>query len=377
MELKGKTILIISQQNWGEMFISKHHYAVELAKMGNTVYYLPGPDQENRIPPGTIRIDQTEHPNLFTIAHRLHFPYVLKFKARALYDYLLKRHINKLLRKILKAPDVIWSFDISNTIPLKAFPSSAKKIFMPVDELSETVALKAAETADVVFSVTNEILEKCKSVTAPKVFLNHGVSECFFGAAPTLPNIGIRNIGLSGNFLRPDIDHTTLLQIIRDNPNNTFHFWGSTNHAASNVVGSISESAIAFVNALKLLKNVKLHGQVSPRQLANEFRQVDCFLICYDILKDQSKGTNYHKVLEYLATGKVIVSNNITTYSNYPGLLEMIDDRDSNKAMSALFRQVVSNADRYNSIENQTKRIAFAKQFTYASQIKKIEQYLN
>ena len=39
MKLKNKTILIISPERWGTNFVSKHHYALELAK-NNNVYFL-------------------------------------------------------------------------------------------------------------------------------------------------------------------------------------------------------------------------------------------------------------------------------------------------------------------------------------------------
>jgi hypothetical protein len=60
--------------------------------------------------------------------------------------------------------------------------------------------------------------------------------------------------------------------------------------------------------------NVILHGMVSPELLSKELRRMDAFLICYDVTKDQSKGTNYHKVMEYLAYGRPIVSNYISRY---------------------------------------------------------------
>ena len=63
---------------------------------------------------------------------------------------------------------------------------------------------------------------------------------------------------------------------------------------------------------------------------------MDAFLICYDVLKDQSKGTNYHKVLEYVSTGKIIVANNISTYENEPALVQMVKERDSNDKLPVL-----------------------------------------
>ena len=55
---------------------------------------------------------------------------------------------------------------------------------------------------------------------------------------------------------------------------------------------------------------------VSPENLAKDIQQVDAFLICCDVDKDQSKGTNYHKILEFISTGKIIISNNFNVYQD-------------------------------------------------------------
>jgi len=100
---------------------------------------------------------------------------------------------------------------------------------------------------------------------------------------------------------------------------------------------------------------------------------MDVFLICYDIIKDQCKGTNYHKVMEYLSTGKVIVSNNITTYHERPDLVTMISDRSSNRDLPTLFKKVIENLEEYNSSALQKSRREFAAENTYQKQIERIE----
>lgn len=372
MQLKGKVIYILSQQPWGEMFISKHHYAVELARLGNKVFYINGPDQEGILKPGQVAITPTGIDGLACVTHRLFFPYFFKFKARAVYDYLLRFHIRNIIKKT-GTPDVVWSFDLSDTMPLRMFPVAAKKIYMPVDELNETTALKAAQTADIIYSVTYEILDKFKSYAAPKVFLNHGVASQFLNNDLSAVSNGPIQVGLSGNFLRPDIDRPTLLNIIKQHPKVIFNFWGSIDHNSSNLVPYEDEAATNFINALRQLPNVKLHGQVAPVKLAEEMKQMDCFLICYDIQKDQSGGTNYHKILEYLATGKVVVSNNVTTYAHYPGMIEMTSNRNNNSELPALFSKVINNIGSYNALTKQQERVAFATRFTYHNQLKRIE----
>lgn len=359
------------------MFISKHHYAVALGKMGNIVYYMNGPDQRRKMKPGQIVITASGHENVFLVEYRLPFPYFLKFKARPAYDYLLRSHIRKLVQKLAGHIDLVWSFDLSNTIPLKLFPRDAKKLYMPVDELQQVVATKAAEGADVIASVTQEILDKFNDVNAPKVFLNHGVAEYFINTSLNDVASEPVQVGLSGNFLRADIDTEILLQIIQSNSDIVFNFWGLVDYKGSNLLAEGDTNQLGFIEQLRIQPNVELHGQVKPEVLATAFKKVDCFLICYDVTKDQSKGTNYHKILEYLATGKVVVSNNVSTYSQYPGMLEMVNSRKSNQELPALFKNVIANLREYNSLQKQQQRIDFARHFLYTNQIAKIEEYLD
>ncbi len=54
--LNDKTILIISPQEWGKMLLSKHHYALELAKAGNIFYFLNPPDKKAELNYNSIAI---------------------------------------------------------------------------------------------------------------------------------------------------------------------------------------------------------------------------------------------------------------------------------------------------------------------------------
>lgn len=379
MELKNKTIIIVAQEDWGDMFISKHHYAAVLAGLGNTVYFMNGPDQKSKLRPGEVRITPSQIANLYLLEHRFFYPYIIKFKAPALHYRLVKMHIRNVLKKINHKVDIVWSFDLSNTIPLQAFPDDCLKIFMPVDEPLHSSAIASARGAQIIFSVTNEILEKYTAYDVPKHFINHGVADIFINDdVQTLSNTPLR-IGLSGNMLRPDLDHATLLKIMETHQDVVFDIWGTVDGLSSNLVSykDVSPKALEFVERLLTLKNVVLHGPLKSSLLAQAIKKVDGFLICYDIKKDQSRGTNYHKILEYLATGKVVISNNVTTYKNFPDLIEMSESREHNDALPALFAKVINNLKVYNSVERQQRRLNFAKKFTYRQQVNTIEQLLN
>lgn len=386
MNLKNKTILVLSPQAWGTMYVSKHHYAVELAKRGNEVYFLNPPSEGHT---SDRRVAVTPLPDaegLFLVTHRLYFPYNLKFHAPGLFHRLMGPQIAAIIRALGKPPDIVWSFDLNNTYPLTSFGKNCFKIFHPVDEPLNKAALTAGKGADMVFSVTREILDKYRTLDVPRHFINHGVAGVFLPTAADQLARGLDpvddraregiKVGFSGNLLRKDIDRAALLAIIRAHPSVSFHCWGSYSSRQANMGGDGDTDTLSFIDDLRSCANVTLHGPVPSTQLARAIHAMDAFLICYDVKKDQSGGTNYHKVMEYLCTGNVIIANNITTYHDHPGLIQMIENRESNAELPPLFARVIGNLAEYNSDTLRSRRMDFAAANTYARQIEKIEKLI-
>lgn len=358
------------------MFVSKHHYAIELAKRGNKVYFL-NPPQKKLNRREKVLISQSElQENLYLIYHRLSFPYNLKFHFIRFFHTLMHVHVKKIVKLIESEIDITWSFDLGNLYPFSFFPDKSFKIFHPVDEPLNKTAINSAKGADVIFSVTKEILEKYSDYKVPKHFINHGIADDFIKTEITAEGDGKVRVGFSGNLLRNDIDRKIFLQIIKENPEVIIECWGSYNLLEGNIGGVEDDETMSFIHQLQQYKNVILHGVVPVALLATELLRMDAFLICYDIEKDQSKGTNYHKVMEYISTGKVIISNNITTFAEKPELVEMVMERDTNKKLPELFKAVTENLSVYNSAELQNKRLAFANDNTYKKQIDRIDEFI-
>ena len=239
--------MVISPQAWGDMLISKHHYALELARRGNQVYFLNPPDNDHwniKSPDKRIKIRVSKaNPNLYLVDQVLYFPYFLKFHARGIYNLLIKKQIRNILKQIGKSTDIIWSFDVGNLFPLAYFQKKVYKVFQPVDEPGEGQAILAAKGADIIFSVTQEILDKYKSFEVRRCFINHGLANEF---TEVKPDIEIRptriQAGMSGNLLRTDLDRSTLLQIVHENPDVDFHFFGS--YKAQNLISAESLTPI-------------------------------------------------------------------------------------------------------------------------------------
>jgi len=376
--LSGKTILVISPQSWGNMSLSKHHYAIELAKRGYRVYFLNPPEGKQGRKRGAVEVIPSKTTaDLWLIEHSLRFPYWLKFHALPLFHALMKFHVGRIRKQIGRPVDIVWSFDLGNLYPFRLFGRRPLKIFHPVDEPLNQVAIDSAKGADILFAVTKEIVGKYSGFPAPGYFINHGVAEEFTtkGPDPWKKSSPV-HVGLSGNWTRPDIDTACLLQIIRGQPAVIFEFWGSYQSADSNIGGNSDPAIEKFVRDLQHSPNVILHGPIPPVKLASELRRVDAFLICYNVQKDQSKGTNYHKVMEYLSTGKVIISNNITTYRDRPELVQMIPERDNNDSLPRLFTAVIGDIETYNADSLRETRYFYAVENTYQKQLDRIDSLL-
>jgi glycosyltransferase involved in cell wall biosynthesis len=376
--LNNKTILILSPQSWGKMMLSKHHYAIALARRGNKVFFLNPPDNYKWKLAGSkkrIRFEQLkEYPGLTLIWHRLFFPYNIKFHLRSIYNTLVKKQVHGILDRIGEPIDIVWSFDLGNLYPFSIFNNDVCKIFHPVDEPADQVAIQSATGADIIFSVTNEILEKYHQFPAPKHFINHGIAEEFLlPGAVSRSDVKAIQVGLSGNLLRPDLDRAMIVRIVEENPQVRFNMFGSYKASQSNIGDWDDPDTKKFIASLKSKPNVEFHGTVPSHELARALRRMDALLICYDINRDQSRGTNYHKVMEYLSTGKVIISNNITTYSKRPDLVRMIQSRDNNNELPVLLKETLTKLDVYNSAAAQQLRIDYARENTYSRQLDRIE----
>ena len=332
-------VLLISPQHWGIMRVTKHHYAIELAKLGHEVFFLEPTEASWKWNQTSFVITQSDAEGVKLVKQQINVPYNLKFHMKRLYDWFIKRHIKK-LEKQLGSFDLVWSFDLTNAMPLTYFSNKSKKIFFAADWPLNTDAVKAAEGTNLLVSVAQEILDQYPNTfNTKKLLIDHGVADCFIeeGKKPFDKTDEVIRIGMSGNFLRPDIDRPGLLDIIKSHTDVLFECFGAYESKNSNLGGSSDQETVDFIEALKQAPNVTLHGMVSPETLSKELRRMDAFLICYNVEKDQSKGTNYHKVMEYLAYGKPVVSNKVSAYSQNR-LVFQVSDSDE---LSNLFNVVI------------------------------------
>jgi len=96
---------------------------------------------------------------------------------------------------------------------------------------------------------------------------------------------------------------------------------------------------------------------IAPEKLALELRRMDAFLICYDVKKDQSKGTNYHKVSEYLVYGRPIVSNYVSAYDYHESGVHMVPKYESNEFLEGILQSCIISKNKLAPVRINTYQV--------------------
>lgn len=379
-----KTIVILSSELWGKMLLSKMHYAIELAELGNDVYFVNPPSDSNLEEPAAISPEKV-HPGITLIDTRpVANALFLRHKMLPLYRYWVTGRYIQAIRSLVRKPiDEVWCFDPHYYVDLSGFEAK-HSVLLLYDFYTGNHVNKAAESADAIVSVSSLILDHYRDATPPRLLMQHGLGKHFAMLAqdrlqrqqfPVRQGEKIR-IGYTGNLQRVGINTELGRTIIAAHPEMEFHFWGPYSQEGNNLTSAeVPADLQEFIEFLKGQPNVLLHGVKEQSALASALFEMDAFLFLYSAGKDPNKASNSHKLLEYLSTGKPVIS---TYVSNYAGtnLLEMDGTEDEHR-LPALFRKVMENLATYNAPARQQQRIQFALDNTYNRQVIRIQQFIS
>ena len=363
---QNKTIVIFSPQPWNHISISKHHYALTLSE-NNTVYFISAPTHQL----GKSDMVEKIGKSLFVIHYTMIVPELLKFKANKVYQFFIKNKVSKLLKKHVGNVDYLFDFGCYQIFNSTSSFPARYRIFFPVDDFSN---LKGdPRGANIVFTVSTAIQKKFEPDQC--FFINHGLSSTFVeNAARELraciqrqPTGKIR-VGYAGNIFLRFINFEVFEELITSNPSVEFHLFGNLAFDSGNSIHQKWNSVI------RNSKNVVIRGWLSASELVKAYDEIDMFLLCYKADNLNYHGENSHKILEYLSTGKVIVSSHISSYANN-GLFEM--DTSENNTLPIIFSRVISNIGEYNSLDRMQQRRQYAIDNSYVNQLERMVNIMN
>jgi hypothetical protein len=371
-QFNGKKILVISQQPWSKMRISKHHYSLLLAQKGNKVFFLGPPIDSGK--PGIVLQPADDVPEITLIHYTPFFSHNLRFHFRWIFDKLIKRDVNEIIRKI-GVPDITWCFETNVYSDLRFFKGSLT-IFHVVDPVAFDYQKNVGKTADIIIGVSQRILKDFEMIKTPKYFVNHGLCRPYADRAERKLSVGdfsytgnSLKVGYIGNLTRGPVDHELFYRLISLFPNIEFHFWGNANLSAQN-----SGKEVTFINFLKASGNVVLHGVADPDDLAGLIGDISMFLLVYKFVPGESDLSNSHKLLEYLSTGKHIVSSPVETYNEYRDIIFMPSkDIENEDELVKVFSDSINRIGFLNSEGLQKKRMHLSLTHTYEQQLTRIQ----
>ena len=260
MHLMSLNTIIVSPQPWNHIAISKHHYAIELARRGNQVLFVNPPNEQLH---QHFRVSDTTTPNVRCLEYRRPWFYRLRFHWRGLYDLLMAQYIGGILRRVGFRADLCWCFEFNLFSRLDAF-GARSNIFNPVDPLSAVNQTNLARHADLVLTVSQQIANSMMQVRPDVHVLGHGLSEDFAKyararlAAPAEAQVENRKIrvGYTGNLMRKPLNRSVLKQLIVSQAEVEFHFWGPFDTAPA------ENAAVEFIRFVQSPPHVHLHGKL-------------------------------------------------------------------------------------------------------------------
>lgn len=362
--LVNKNILLISPEPWDHIFVSKHHYAVHLAKRGNVVFFLNPPAKTNRI-------IETDYKNVYEVDYR-GFPPGLRFFPSIIQKKIMLSVYRQIENLCAVKFDIVWSFDNSVFFNFDSLPPSVLKISHIVDISQDFQTRRAASTADLCLCASEVIKARLSSFSSKVYKINHGYNMPVFDGPVDGVDASRRTRAVyAGNLAIPYIDWNLLLEVIKANTEVDFVFIGpgSQEPHKDPIMNEAKRTVLKSSNAIFV-------GRLGTDQLLEYYRITDVFLVAYQEKYQRTQVTNTHKMMEYLGSGKVIVA---TSTLEYIDLIEdgMIAMSNCNAEFVGLFREVIDNLSGWNSLEKQSLRRAFALENCYPKQIQRIEKYLN
>jgi len=357
-----KQVLIISPEPWNGQFVSKHHYAITLAESGIQVYFLNPPKETCH----NLEVNKTYYSNLWEV----NSPQVVKglrFYPKYIRNLIEKKWLNKLEAKVGKKFTTIWLFENSRFYDMN-FAENRLKIYHQVDSNQNLHIKKAASTADICFCTTDFIKNKLKIFNKQVYKIHHGVSSSKSEKHLNKNQLSLllknqQNVVLIGNLDIKYLDVNLLESLITKHLHISFH-----------LIGGFNEQGFCYSRCGKL-KNALWWGKVDSEMIPVILSHCDVSLLLYkaETKFDIEQLASPHKVMEYLASGKVNVATYTDEYKDKRELLEMVD---KNSDYISKFNDVINDLVHYNSVENQSMRKAFAKEHTYSKQLTKIFSYL-
>lgn len=293
------TILLTSNEPWGDVWFSKQHYAHELSCLGYSVYFINPPY------PWKFKNLFSRYSRTTLVKKSLKVIDIQNFlPVRILPGLFLQVNdwLNcRSLSKIISEKDIIfWHFDPFRFVFISHF--RAKRIFHVVDPYfhiwTNEILTKESDLIVLVDDYYSSYYPKEKSL-----LIGHGVSHEEFSLDPVeidrIENEIGRDFLILVGTLTPDIDYNFLIELMTSIQRQLI------------IIGpkkSLSDADAALLEKLIALDNVMWIGQKHAKILRNYVSLASAGIIPYKAKMINNAHRTPLKALNYLAQNKLVIS---------------------------------------------------------------------
>ena len=275
-----KNVLLISPNKWGDIHLSKHLYAMELAKIGYKVFFLNPPSRSISKIYEVKKIKE----NLNVINYKLLIPGRLKeIMPKIYYIYMIwvVNRISKLLdEKIFMTIDFSTTLTFSQT--KKNYFKSTLNIFFPVDITDKNYCKKSNLIADIYFSVSKLFLSSVNTENKKCYVLGHSLCNEMADLEPyKIKSKKTIKVGYVGSLFTYFVNYALLIKLIKKFSNTEFHFIGPYKKSDKyNNLGVASDFSNQ-IEVLRSLPNTFFYGVKNKIEIINICKDFEAMLICY------------------------------------------------------------------------------------------------
>jgi glycosyltransferase involved in cell wall biosynthesis len=356
MIIKDLNILIISHEEWGEVWYSKHHYAYYLSK-NNTVFFINPPSSFNPL-------KKLSCENISDSLIQINYHNFLPFPGRSqfvnkIHDWLVSRKINRFLNKQNQKDTVLWSFDPQRFIHPN-FLNIFYSIYHCMDSYRMVRELRFVSKVNMVICVAAHFQNLFNGLNSKVILLPHAVQERE-GSFKEICDYKDKNDFLLIGNVNYRFDFNILISIAE-----------KYKYRILNIAGPIDKSNFnkddhSKFDQLNNLKNVSFLGSKNYQQLILLIKKARICLATYKLDYDYSRY-NSLKIMQYLNYGKCVVSSHFEAYDDEPELIWMTGDNSK-------FLELIDEALKEENISADSikKRLTYSDMYSYTEIIKKIE----
>jgi hypothetical protein len=350
-----KNIVIVSNETWGDIWFSKHHYASELSRGNFRVFFVDPSPRWNFLNLFKTKIESYQvTENLFVLRYCNNFPSALL----RINNYVVSKRLMRFLKRNSAVPDIFWTFD-----PMRLFNpdllGAKLSLFHAVDKYYFTHPAEKLlhQNVDAFVCVSKDFETQYEIYGKPVTTVPHGISPDEFNVDEKEFEIGMSDFILYIGYIDLRLDFAFIARLLTDFPEEKFVFVGGIKNVDNTdfkkIVIDKKFDNILFIPPVHA-KKLKFYIDKSKACLAPMMKDVAGNLI------------SHHKILQYMAHGKPVFGPVFSEYGAIGDLLYMHDDPDE---LIKRFRYYLNHGENSDLI---SRRIELAHEHEYKFHIDNI-----